>query len=181
MSILAPQIDGACVLVVEDQEIVRAFIVGHLRDYGYAVLEASDGEEAVSFLGATRYTPIRVVFTDIQLGGLVNGWDVADAFREAHPGIAVIYPRDRFRTALGKFQEAHFFLSRICLPKLSKPSKGAQPNVCLRRYRRATSAPRVARWVSSTQFASAQSQPKRSRCPRSTGGIDDGETVAWTA
>lgn len=78
-------------LVVEDNAVVRMFIVGHLRDAGYRVLEASSGEEAIATLGATNPPPISVVFTDIQLVGQLNGWDVADTFRKAHPQISVIY------------------------------------------------------------------------------------------
>ena len=91
MSILTQQTDARCVLVVEDDAIVRMFIVSHLSDEGYLVLEASSGEEAIAILRATNPPAISVVFTDIQLGGWVTGWDVADAFREAHPEIPLIY------------------------------------------------------------------------------------------
>ena len=91
VSKVAKQTDASCVLVVEDDAIVRTFIVGHLLDEGYLVLEASSGEEAIATLHAANPPPISVVFTDIQLGGQLNGCDVADAFRKAHPKIPVIY------------------------------------------------------------------------------------------
>ena len=83
--------NASCILVVEDHPNVRGFIVGQLRDAGYVVLEAASGEEAIAMLRAAQFPPISVVFTDIQLGGSVTGWDVAEAFRQAHPEIPVIY------------------------------------------------------------------------------------------
>jgi CheY-like chemotaxis protein len=80
-----------CILVVEDESMVRLFIVGQLREQGYAVLEAECGEEAVALLTDEHPPWITILFTDIQLGGKLSGWDVAEAFREANPKIQVIY------------------------------------------------------------------------------------------
>ena len=56
--------DALCILVVEDDPMVRLFIVGYLRDQGYAVVETDTGEEALALLHVERQPPIRVVFTD---------------------------------------------------------------------------------------------------------------------
>jgi CheY-like chemotaxis protein len=80
-----------CILVVEDDAMVRLLIVGQLREQGYAVPEAATGEEAVSLLTAEHPPSISTLFTDIQLGGRLSGWDVAEAFREADPQVQVIY------------------------------------------------------------------------------------------
>ena len=61
--------DASCVLVVEDDSMVRLFIADHLRDQGYVVIEAETGEEALSLLRVEQQPPINIVFTDIQLGG----------------------------------------------------------------------------------------------------------------
>ena len=99
------------------------FIVSHLSDEGYLVLEASSGEEAIAILRATNPPAISVVFTDIQLGGWVTGWDVADAFREAHPEIPLIYTSGgKFKTARGNCLEAPFFPSPTSLATLSSSS-----------------------------------------------------------
>jgi hypothetical protein len=39
---------------------------------------------------------ISTVFTDIQLGGKLTGWDVADAGREANRKIQVVYASGRY-------------------------------------------------------------------------------------
>jgi len=77
------------VLVVEDQWLLRDTIVTYLRDAGCIVLEADSGQSALEFLRDGE--PIDVVFTDIQLPGPLNGWDVGQSFREAHADMPVIY------------------------------------------------------------------------------------------
>jgi CheY-like chemotaxis protein len=92
-----------CILVVEDEWIVRVVIANFLRDQGYIVVEAATGEEALAFL--TAHEPIDVLFTDIQLGGQVSGWEVAEAFRTAKPHSPVVYasghPPDHRRRVSG--------------------------------------------------------------------------------
>jgi CheY-like chemotaxis protein len=77
------------VLIVEDEWPVRDTIVKAFRDAGWEVLGAASGEAAMAFLA--RGQPIDALFTDIQLHGNQNGWDVAEAFALKHPKGAVIY------------------------------------------------------------------------------------------
>jgi CheY-like chemotaxis protein len=60
-------------------------------------------------LHVERQPPIRVVFTDIQLGGELNGWDVAEAFRKAHPDIRVIYASGRYHDGERRVADSVFF------------------------------------------------------------------------
>jgi len=80
---------GMKVLVVEDEFSVRHVIVAYLQELGCIVHEAGSGEEAVAQLN--RGESIDMVFTDIRLGGFLNGWDVAEAFRAAHSGMPIVY------------------------------------------------------------------------------------------
>jgi two-component system OmpR family response regulator len=77
------------VLVVEDELLIRDCIVSYLKEAGCLVLEAASGERAIEMLVTDR--PIDVVFTDIRLGGFLNGWDVGEACRTKWNDIAVIY------------------------------------------------------------------------------------------
>jgi CheY-like chemotaxis protein len=77
------------VLVVEDEYLVRLGIAHSLEGEGWHVLEASTAEQALSI--SKSGTPVDVLFTDIQLDGDISGWDVAEAFRQARPDIAVMY------------------------------------------------------------------------------------------
>lgn len=77
------------VLVVEDEFFVRADIADQLRSAGFQVLEAESGESALHF--ASNGHGVDIVFTDIRLGGALNGWDIGEAFRSTRPEIGVIY------------------------------------------------------------------------------------------
>lgn len=74
---------------MEDEVLTRAAIADHLREEGFVVHEADSGEAA--FAKRDLQNSIQVLFTDIRLGGTLNGWDVAEAFRAWNPQIAVIY------------------------------------------------------------------------------------------
>jgi two-component system OmpR family response regulator len=78
------------ILVVEDNGLLRAEIAETLRSAGCRVLEAPSGEAAVALIRAAG-AGIQVLVTDIQLGGTLTGWDVADTAVSADQGMAVIY------------------------------------------------------------------------------------------
>ena len=77
------------VLIFEDNWFLRDCIAAHLRGSQLRTLEARTGEFGFSFLeGGSQ---VDLVFTDIQLGIGINGWEVAARFRRAIPLIPVIY------------------------------------------------------------------------------------------
>ena len=73
------------------------------------MVEARNGEEASRILRAEQQPPINVVFTDIQLGGRLNGWDVAEAFRRAYPQIRVIYTSGLYQDGQRRVPDSEFF------------------------------------------------------------------------
>src|SRR3954454_1539609 len=77
------------VLVVEDELLLREDIAYALRDAGWRVVECSKGEDAVTLL-LTGYR-VDVLFTDIQLAGLLSGWDVAEACRRVRADFPIVY------------------------------------------------------------------------------------------
>jgi CheY-like chemotaxis protein len=116
------------VLVVEDEAIVRAAIVEEFRSLGWNVLEAASGEHAL-FLVTTNH--IDVVFTDIQLAGMLSGWEVAEALRATSPHVPVLYtsgdacdPARQVAGSLfiGKPYEAGFILE-ACHNLLEEPDE----------------------------------------------------------
>ncbi len=71
--------------VVEDDVLVRMATANELRERGFAVLEAYNPEEAVALLQAQ--VPVRLVFTDVQLPGAMDGLALAAAVAKTHPGL----------------------------------------------------------------------------------------------
>jgi len=81
--------DHPIVLIVEDNFFVRQDIARYLEEWGCLVLEAATTEQAAAV--CRSQTPVDVLFTDINLNGGGSGWEVAQGFRTARPGIAVLY------------------------------------------------------------------------------------------
>jgi len=77
------------IVVVEDEWLVRAVTVDFLKANGCQVLEATTGEEAVSLIDGEDQQ-LDVLFTDIRLGGQLNGCDVAEIFRKHRPAMRVL-------------------------------------------------------------------------------------------
>ena len=76
------------ILVVEDNEAVRAFSVEVLQDYGFRVFEAADASEALKILEGTK--AIDLLFTDIGLPGL-NGKELASTVQRKHPSVRILF------------------------------------------------------------------------------------------
>jgi len=83
-----PEPNGPVVLVVDDEDTIRAFASRALRIAGYRVREASNGTDALTFLDANP--PLDLLLTDINMPGL-KGDEVARRFRQAHPELKVLY------------------------------------------------------------------------------------------
>ena len=81
--------DAEAILLIEDDLSIRALLGQTLRTQGYAVLEATNGEEAIKiFHQAER--PIRLVVTDVIMPEL-NGMETVDRLLETQPELKVIY------------------------------------------------------------------------------------------
>jgi nitrogen-specific signal transduction histidine kinase len=79
---------GETVLVVEDEPTVRMLILETLEELGYAAIEAADGPSGLRVLRSDARVDLLV--TDVGLPGL-NGRQMADAAREARPGLRVLF------------------------------------------------------------------------------------------
>ena len=64
------------ILVVEDDDAVRAYSTEVLRDLGYHVLEAPNAGAALEILD--RQADVHLLFTDIGLPGAMNGRRLSD-------------------------------------------------------------------------------------------------------
>ena len=76
------------ILVVEDEVLIRDFILEELEDAGFEVVSAANADEAIVIL--ETQLDIRLVFTDIDMPGSMNGMKLAAAVRERWPPIHLI-------------------------------------------------------------------------------------------
>ena len=80
---------GETVLVVEDDEDVRAYSVTALETLGYVVHTARNAEDALRRLAELPH--VDLLFSDIGLPGGTNGRELARAAVAARPGLRVLF------------------------------------------------------------------------------------------
>jgi CheY-like chemotaxis protein len=77
------------ILVVEDDDAVRAYSTQVLRELGYRVLEAPNASAALEILD--RQADVHLLFTDIGLPGAMNGRQLSDEARRRRSGLKVLF------------------------------------------------------------------------------------------
>ena len=79
---------GSAVLVVEDEVLIRLDMVDCLEEAGFEVEEAANAEQAIGIL--ERRMDIRLVFTDVDMPGSMDGLKLAAYVRDRWPPIKII-------------------------------------------------------------------------------------------
>jgi CheY-like chemotaxis protein len=87
-AIPVPKGRGELVLIVEDEQPIRALIAQACDQNGYEVLTAEDGATAVVHFAGHK-TRVKLLITDIMMPG-VNGQTLANTIRAINPSIKVI-------------------------------------------------------------------------------------------
>jgi CheY-like chemotaxis protein len=77
------------ILVVEDDPMVRTFVISQLAGLGYKTIAASDGRAAMAIV--ERGEPFDLLFTDVVMPGGLSGRNLADAIAKLRPGMKVLY------------------------------------------------------------------------------------------
>ena len=86
----APLTGGAeTILLVEDDDLVRANAAAQLRTFGYHVREARNGPDALAILEAGA--SVDLLFTDVIMPGGLTGPMLARRVAELRPGLPVLY------------------------------------------------------------------------------------------
>ncbi len=76
-------------LLVEDDRVVRKLLKKMLTNYGYTVLEAGDGDQAIALFRANP-AAVDLVISDFIMPGK-NGKEVSDVLRTIRPNIKVLF------------------------------------------------------------------------------------------
>jgi CheY-like chemotaxis protein len=77
------------VLIVEDEPLVRMLAIEEFDEIGFDVHAANDATSALEML--EQIDPLDLLFTDIQMPGPSDGWELGRRARELRPDIAVVY------------------------------------------------------------------------------------------
>jgi PAS domain S-box-containing protein len=85
------EIEGGheAILVVEDDRLVREYVLTQLRSLGYVTLEAGNASEALAIIQAGH--GFDLLFTDIIMPGTMNGRQLADTILEHRPDLKVLF------------------------------------------------------------------------------------------
>ena len=86
------------ILVVEDEDEVRAFSSEMLRELGYGVMEAADGLAALNIIESVP--SIQLLFTDIGLPNGLNGRQLAEEALKRRPELKVLFTSGYARHAV---------------------------------------------------------------------------------
>ena len=90
--------EGETILVVEDEEKLRAYAVEALGELGYRVITAPDGPTAIDLLAQEK--AIDLLFTDIVLPGGINGRQLAEQALKQRPQLKVLFTTGYTRNAV---------------------------------------------------------------------------------
>ncbi|MCB1380414.1 MAG: PAS domain S-box protein [Alphaproteobacteria bacterium] len=94
------------ILVVEDQEAVRAVACGFLEDFGYDIVEAEDGLQALAKL--QENPDVDLMFSDVVMPGGLNGFDLAQAARGIRPDLKIVHTSGYPKGAMVHQEEPRF-------------------------------------------------------------------------
>ena len=94
---IARAIGTETILIVEDDDALRAYSVEILSELGYEVVEAKNGAVALEVLGRSE---IDLLFTDVVLPGGMNGRQLADEVMRRRPGLKVLFTTGYTRNAI---------------------------------------------------------------------------------
>jgi CheY-like chemotaxis protein len=98
------------VLVVEDEFFSRMHAADLVEAAGYRAIEVSNADEAIAILEARK--DIRIVFTDIDMPGSMDGLKLARAIRDRWPPIELILTSGHFDVPKSAIPERGLFFSK---------------------------------------------------------------------
>ncbi|QXQ08609.1 response regulator [Sphingosinicellaceae bacterium] len=98
------------ILVVEDEFLIRYWVADFLRDEGYNVLEALNGDEAVAILESG--VPVDILFSDVRMPGKIDGLGLLAYVQEAHPSLPVVMASGHLINVPYSYETSTLFLQK---------------------------------------------------------------------
>jgi CheY-like chemotaxis protein len=77
------------ILVVEDDKLVRRYVITQIESLGYKTLEAGNASEALEIIDENN--GIDLLFTDVIMPGSMNGRQLVDAALSRRPGLKTLF------------------------------------------------------------------------------------------
>ena len=88
---VAAEIEGGneTVLVVEDDSLVRRYVMTQIESLGYTTLEAANASDALRIIDDVPN--VNLLFTDVIMPGTMNGRQLVDEALKRRPGLKTLY------------------------------------------------------------------------------------------
>jgi CheY-like chemotaxis protein len=106
----ATTLTPAVILVVEDDPFLRIVAFDMIEKAGFAAIEAEDADEALSIL--EQRADIRIVFTDIDMPGSMDGMKLAACVRDRWPPIRIILTSGHRRPEMDDLPSGSLFFPK---------------------------------------------------------------------
>jgi CheY-like chemotaxis protein len=103
------------ILTVEDEFLVSAYLGELLGEAGYEVIATSNADEAIAVLESRN--DIRIVITDINMPGSMNGLKLAAAVRGRWPPIKIIIVTGKGKPSEDQMPEHSRFVAKPYRPE----------------------------------------------------------------
>ena len=90
-ALISANVEGGheVVLVVEDDTMVRDYVMTQIESLGYTTLEAANAADALKIIDATA--AIDLLFTDVIMPGAMNGRQLVEEALKRRPSLKVLY------------------------------------------------------------------------------------------
>ena len=98
------------VLIVEDDALVRAEAVDLCEEAGFTTYEARNADQAIRQL--ELHSEIRVLFTDVEMPGTMDGLKLARAVRDRWPPVTIMVTSGRTKVIKEDMPENGLFFSK---------------------------------------------------------------------
>lgn len=110
MTAATSDLETAVVLVVEDDPLLRMNAVDMIEEAGYRALEAPDADTAIGMLEGRN--DIRLIFTDIDMPGSMDGLALAHAVANRWPPVRIIATSGHFKVSETDLPRGGRFISK---------------------------------------------------------------------
>ena len=102
-------------LVVEDDALVRFDLAQTLQAEGYSTFEAADAAEAIAVL--EKNPKIRVVFTDVQMPGTMDGLELSRYVRKRWPPTIIVVSSGHCTPTIAEMASDALFIPKPYVPQ----------------------------------------------------------------
>jgi CheY-like chemotaxis protein len=105
-----PKRPSVAVLIVEDEPLIRMGAVYQIEDAGFEVYEAGSADAAIALLELHR--EIRLIFTDVDMPGSMDGLKLAHYVRGRWPPVKIIVTSGHVKVSEENLPSGALFMSK---------------------------------------------------------------------